>query len=188
MQNVKSQQVPVEFEMARMEGEGGPPSTSFEASKAADRTRVNIRRLNQLRAGELAAATTYDAVITRLARHGVAGLKLLETLEDHRHRAARLAELVIHMGGTLQNEPGSWGFFENMAEPMAMTASETMAVALLKEGEEFGVREYTTALERLELPARAVLENELLPEQIRAHHEIDELLTTLREQPVRSFS
>ena len=44
------------------------------------------------------------------------------------------------MGGALQSESGSWAFFETMAEPLAIPLLR-MAVALLKEVENFGVRE-----------------------------------------------
>lgn len=146
----------------------------------AEAARICVRRLNQLREGELAAAAAYDAFLSQQDCEGDLQLRLAHEVASHRGRAARLAELVVEMGGQLQSEPGTWGFFESMAEPMALAASETMALALLEEGERYGVREYHAALHRLVGEPRNVLEAELLPEQLRTFRDVSHLLAELR--------
>ena len=183
MHSSKKQQAPESFRGAPFDASASPSlSLGGERRRLTESTRTCIRRLNQLREGELAAAAAYDAFLSQQTGEGELELRLCQEMASHQRRANRLADLVSALGGQLQSEPGTWGFFESLAEPMAMAASETMALALLEEGERFGVREYQAALHRLDAHHRDVLEAELLPEQLRSFQEVAHLRAELRGQ------
>lgn len=186
MHSQKTSHGPPTFEPSRGDGQHGQPSAGAGAIEPPAHAQAGVRALNQLRVGELAAAATYNAFLSQAGRGGALEARLALALEDHRRRAHRLAELVVNMGGRLASEGGSWGFFETMAEPMAMTGSDTMALALMEEGERFGVREYHAALNHLDGDVLEVLESELLPQQVTTQREVSRLLTEVRAQRTRA--
>ena len=52
-------------------------------------------------------------------------------------------------------------------------------IAVLEEGEDFGMREYRTALKRIEGDTRVLVEQELLPAEIQTHRMLSNLKKSL---------
>jgi hypothetical protein len=133
--------------------------------------------LNSLLRGEISAAETYGQAITKFERHPEAE-RLRRLREDHVNAANLLRRHVVVRGEENVTDSGAWGAFAKTVEGTAKLFGNAAAVKALKEGEEHGVKEYESALERKDLDpaARELIAKTILPRQ-RAHvPEVDSLL------------
>ena len=126
-----------------------------------------IETLNALMRGELAAVDTYRHAIVRLGNEAPEDLAIC--LQSHDHRATRLAEHIVLVGGTPVSGSGFWGAFARVVEGSAALIGPRVLFAALYEGEDQGLTDYRAALGRVDAPALALLRTNLLPEQVRTH-------------------
>ena len=137
-------------------------------------TEQTIDNLNRLLRGELSAVETYDQV---LHTKDVAPARpdLAACHQTHRDRVQRLRHAVSELGGEPAADSGAWGAFAKMVEGGARTMGIKTAIAALEEGEDIGIKEYESVLDKLDTPWRRLASNELLPEQLHTHGTISAL-------------
>jgi len=132
-------------------------------------TEHDIECLNSLLRGELAATETYQQAIAKMDRTAhAADLRRMHV--EHREAANTLRQHVHECGGKPDQGSGAWGAWAKFVEGTAKIFGETAALKALKEGEEQGVKDYESALQKGELAAecRLLIRNQLLP-QTREH-------------------
>ena len=130
--------------------------------------------LNALLSGELSAVETYDMVLGKAKTPEV--IKVLnECKAEHEGHVQKLGALIASAGGTPTTKSGIWGVIAKVVEAGAVLLGETAALGTLKEGEDHGVELYTSESKHLEGEALALVQNELLPSQLRTQKAIDSL-------------
>jgi len=128
--------------------------------------------LNRLLRGELAAVETYRMAIDQLASTShCTDLKVIE--QEHRKVTDDLREFVRLHGGEPVGSSGLWGAFAFAVEGAAALVGPSAVMKALKEGEEYGIREYEKALshEELGLEARDFIQLHIVP-RTQAHIEL----------------
>src|SRR5262249_23191335 len=90
--------------------------------------------------------------------------------DDHRRAANTLREHIHYLGGHPDRGSGVWGTFAKAVAATAKVFGNHAAMSALKEGEEYGIRQYERSLaeEQLPLECRDLVSSLLLP-QTRAH-------------------
>ncbi len=124
---------------------------------------------NRLLRGEISAVETYAQAIERF--EGEPEVTVLRRIQDeHRASVAKLKAHVISMGGQPDSDSGAWGNFAKGVEGAAKLFGEKSAVSALKQGEEFGIGLYESALNDEDvLPdAKTMITTDLLP-RLRTH-------------------
>lgn len=125
--------------------------------------------LNRLFRGELAAIETYRQALQKVGKEpGV--LELIRMENEHRDAADALEQRIIECGGEPASTSGVWGSFAQAAEGAAQLFGNIAALKTLREGEQFGTREYEQAIQDQDFDpeSKMLIESNLLPKQ-RAH-------------------
>ncbi len=138
----------------------------------------NLQVLKDLCKEEIAATRTYEKALSLpvLARHsGV----LERCYASHHHRAAELGRRITTLGAEPPSAPGVWGSLIPTLATAAAAMSEKLALALLEESEERGVRRYRDQLQELDPVNRAFLIERIVPAQDASHAAISELKQTV---------
>jgi uncharacterized protein (TIGR02284 family) len=137
-----------------------------------------VDQLNSFLRGELSAVETYQQALRKLE-----SFPQRNTLErcarSHAERVRVLAEEVRRRGGKPSAESGAWGAFAKTVEGSAVAMGAKAAIAALEEGEDHGRDDYKRDVEKLDAAARAIVESQILPEQLRTHRELSDLQKTL---------
>jgi uncharacterized protein (TIGR02284 family) len=128
-------------------------------------------KLNDLLRGEIAAVETYRQALG-VAKDANINQVLQQCQADHSRRASRLTELVQETGGKPVEESGAWGAFAKLVEGGAAILGEEAALGSLEEGEDQGLQTYKDEIKHLDASARAVVEQELLPGQVKTYEAI----------------
>jgi hypothetical protein len=133
--------------------------------------------LNSLLRGEISAAETYTQAIGKSEGHPDARA-LRRLRQDHVDAANLLRREVEARGEENSTGSGAWGAFAKAVEGAAKVFGNKAALKALKEGEEHGVSEYVSAVERDDLDpgARDLIATRLLPRQREHVLEVDRLL------------
>lgn len=135
---------------------------------------TDIEQLNSFLRGELAAVETYDQCIGKVTEPVIASqLHVLRT--SHLHRVRVLIARVTSLGGEPATSSGVWGKFAQVVEGGASAIGEKSAIAILEEGETYGLNLYQHGLESLSAVERAFVESDLVPEQQRSHELLREI-------------
>jgi uncharacterized protein (TIGR02284 family) len=133
-----------------------------------------IDQLNSFLRGELSAVETYEQAIKKLEN-----FTYRTTLEDcatsHQRRVAILAEEVRRRGGDPAQSSGAWGTFAKAVEGTSAVIGAKGAIAALEEGEDHGRDDYDRDIEKLDTAARALVAQQLMPEQLRTHGAMSKL-------------
>ena len=119
---------------------------------------------NELLRGELSAVESYTRALDRFP--AAPGDEMLARIRaDHEDSAMELRRLVIACGAEPSPTAGVWGALAGAAEGAAAILGFAPACALLLEGEEHGLREYTDALEDSDVSweLKQLIRDELLP-------------------------
>jgi uncharacterized protein (TIGR02284 family) len=127
-----------------------------------------IRQLNSLLRGEISAVETYQQAFEKVS-HFPDKHDLVECQRSHQERAALLRNRILLLGGDPVDGSGAWGTLAKVIEGGAAVLGDKMALAALEEGEDHGLRDYREALEALSGDAKALVQEQLLPEQQRTH-------------------
>ena len=136
-----------------------------------------VDTLNSFLRGEISAVETYRQAIEKLQDKPEASI-LSEGLRSHQQRVSLLTEEVARRGGKPSQGSGPWGAFAKLLEGGAKVFGTKAAIAALEEGEDHGRDDYKRDAAKLEPDARAFVQQQLLPEQLRTH----QALSTLKKQ------
>jgi hypothetical protein len=129
-----------------------------------------IGQLNSFLRGEISAVETYRMARDRVSIVGPQG-EIDHCMRSHEERVQALTSRIVALGGEPARSSGLWGAFAKMVEGGASILGEAPAIAALEEGEDHGVRDYRSALDKnddLDVSIRAFV-GELLEKQLRTH-------------------
>jgi len=127
---------------------------------------------------ELAAVETYKRALTLMPLHRHVDV-LARCYASHQNRANELRERVLALGGKAPNAPGAWGSLVPALTSAAAAVSEHLAVSMLEEAEDRGVRRYREHIEELDPGSRAFVNEHIVPGQITTHAAMHELKLSL---------
>jgi len=133
--------------------------------------------LNGLLRGEIAATETYQQALAKVGDDPRAA-ELRRLHEEHRAAANALRKHVHQHGEKPVQGSGGWGVYAKTVEAAAKLFGDGAALRALREGEEFGAKEYEKALADPSLPedCKGLIRARLLPETL-AHIPVLERLT-----------
>jgi demethoxyubiquinone hydroxylase (CLK1/Coq7/Cat5 family) len=133
-----------------------------------------VDALNSFLRGEISAVETYRQAIEKL-RDRPEAITLNECLQSHQRRVSLLDSEIQRRGGKPAQGSGPWGTFAKLLEGGAKLFGVKAAIAALEEGEDHGRDDYKRDAPKLEPDARAFVQQELLPEQLRTHQAMSSL-------------
>jgi hypothetical protein len=137
-------------------------------------TKSTVEELNSLLRDELMAIETYQqAHEGRSAFSGKAELSRCQ--QSHEKRAEILREQIELLGGRPVETSGVRGAVAKVIEGGAVAMGDAMAIRALEEWEDKGLKDYVTRSETLDPPARQVVTNKLLPEQVQTYRVMHDL-------------
>jgi demethoxyubiquinone hydroxylase (CLK1/Coq7/Cat5 family) len=137
-------------------------------------TQKNVEQLNSFLRGEISAVETYRQALEAL-KSSMYGSKIAECKQSHEQRVAILTEEIRRLGGTPAQSSGAWGSFVKVVEGGAAALGEKAAIAALEEGEDHGNADYKRDVAKLDPGVRTVIEQKIMPLQLRSHSEISAL-------------
>lgn len=137
-------------------------------------TQKNVEQLNSFLRGEISAVETYRQALDAL-KSTMHGSKIQECKQSHEQRVAILTEEIRRLGGKPAEGSGAWGSFVKLVEGGAAALGEKSAIAALEEGEDHGNADYKRDVAKLDPAVRAVIEQKVLPLQLRSHSEMSAL-------------
>lgn len=129
-----------------------------------------IEQLNSFLRGEISAVETYRMARERVSALGPHG-EIDQCMRSHEERVQALTSRIVALGGEAAKSSGMWGAFAKAVEGGAALIGEAAAIAVLEEGEDHGLRDYRSALDKndnLDVTIRAFV-GELLEKQLRTH-------------------
>jgi rubrerythrin len=133
--------------------------------------------LDSLIRGELAAIKSYDSVLERIKDQSEK-----QTLSEFRQDHVRAVDTLKRYAGSDINQSttdaGAWGAFTSSFAGAASLFGDKAALSALKQGEEYGIKDYKKVLneENLNPELKSVIQSELLPQQERHIQRIDSLM------------
>ena len=127
---------------------------------------------------ELAAAETYKRALTLdpLRKHTDV---LSRCYASHQQRASELRQRISELGGSPPNAPGAWGSLIPTLTSAAAAVSESLAVSMLEESEDRGVKRYREHAGDLDPVNQAFVDERIKPAQAVTHAAMSELKHTL---------
>ena len=130
-------------------------------------TTNDVKKLNSLLRGEIAAVETYDQCIEKM-KDSATVVELRELRSSHQRRVEQLQQQIIALGGQPDQSSGAWGAFAKLVEGGAKVFGESAAISALEEGEDKGKRDYAD-IDDLSPTVRTFVQSVLMPEQKRTH-------------------
>jgi uncharacterized protein (TIGR02284 family) len=127
-----------------------------------------IDQLNSYLRGEMSAVETYHQALEK-AKDPRAQSILRENESSHASRVQMLRDEVRRLGGEPAEGSGVWGAFAKAVEGGAKVFGESTAVAALEEGEDHGLKQYSTDDKDLPTVVLQTVSSKLLPAQRRTH-------------------
>jgi len=124
---------------------------------------ATVEACNRLLRGEYSAAETFEQAIDKFGSD--APPELTTCLQLHRHRAQRLVQRVIDLGGDPSEGSGAWGAFAKLVEGGAALFGRSAILSALEEGESHGLAQYRDVIAELDADSRRLVESDLLPGQ-----------------------
>jgi hypothetical protein len=148
--------------------------TTHTPTKNDKAATAEIEHLCSFLRGEISAVETYRQVLDRTGSLPEAA-ELRDCMRSHEHRVMRLREEIARRGGSPPESSGPWGAFVKLLEAGAATFGAKAAIAVLEEGEDHGRNDYQRDAASLGREARLLIEQYLLPEQLRTHAVVSRL-------------
>ncbi len=145
-----------------------------------NRNQETSEKLNEILRGERSAVETYQQAFEKVGDDPrIDDLRPL--VADHRHAVQLLAERIRAAGGSPSMDSGAWGTWARTVMGTAKIFGDKAALTALKEGEEHGRRQYEEILKDNDIdPAsRAIIQNELLPQQVQHINMLERIIETL---------
>jgi hypothetical protein len=117
---------------------------------------------------ELAAVQTYERALTLapLQKHSDV---LGRCHGSHARRVHQLQQRIAAHGGRAPESAGVWSSLVTVLETAAATISENLAILLLEEAEDRGVRRYRERLDELDAGSREFMLEWIVPAQNMTH-------------------
>jgi demethoxyubiquinone hydroxylase (CLK1/Coq7/Cat5 family) len=140
--------------------------TTVQRRNALDDT--SIRKLSECLRGELSAVETYELALKHIDHVGL-HRELQDILTSHARRVDVLRERLRNNGADSMQSSGAWGTFAKMLQTGADLLGDRAALAALEEGEDHGIKLYSSDLEGCDSDVRNFIRSQLLPEQQRTH-------------------
>jgi hypothetical protein len=137
-------------------------------------TATDVDQLNSFLRGEISAVETYRQCLDRIGSLPEAA-ELRDCMRSHEHRVMRLREEILHRGGEAAQSSGAWGAFAKLIEGGAKAFGVRAAIAALEEGEDHGRNDYQRDANTLSREGKLLVEQYLLPEQLRTHAVVSRL-------------
>jgi demethoxyubiquinone hydroxylase (CLK1/Coq7/Cat5 family) len=142
--------------------------------RRAEMANDTVDTLNSFLRGEISAVETYRQAIEKL-RDNPEASTLSECLRSHEQRVSLLSNEIRMRGGEPARGSGAWGAFAKLLEGGAKLFGAKAAIAALEEGEDHGRDDYKRDAPKLEPDARAFVQQQILPEQLRTHQAMSTL-------------
>jgi hypothetical protein len=135
---------------------------------------TNLSLLTDFCKEELGAAETYKRALTLdpLKKHADI---LARCYASHQQRASELRQRIAELGGSPPNAPGAWSSLVPTLTSAAAAVSESLAVSLLEESEDRGVKRYREHTDDLDPIDRTFVIERLVPGQAVTHAAMSEL-------------
>jgi uncharacterized protein (TIGR02284 family) len=141
-------------------------------------TEADVETLNSFLRGEISAVETYRQAIDHVSDDRIR-TQLEDCLHDHEHRVESIREHIQKLGGTPSEGSGLWGTFAKLVQGGADLLGEKKAIQALEEGEDRGLADYQSGIDKAHGEARRLVRMELLPAQKRTHERLSRLKKTL---------
>jgi len=142
---------------------------------ANDNSNKNISQLNSFLRGEISAVETYRIAIEKLDSGSPALSQLFACSKSHQQRVEKLGVKIRTLGGVPDTDSGAWGAMTKALETGASAFGDEVAISLLEEGEDHGLKDYRTDLDKLDPESRMLVTSELLPLQEETHRILSNL-------------
>jgi uncharacterized protein (TIGR02284 family) len=131
-------------------------------------TQQNVEQLNSFLRGEISAVETYRQALDALKTSAYAP-NLAECKQSHEQRVAILSQEIRRLGGQPAESSGAWGSFAKLVQGGAAALGEKTAISALEEGEDHGNADYRRDITKLDGEARSIIEQQVMPLQLRSH-------------------
>lgn len=128
----------------------------------------NVDQLNSFLRGEISAVETYRQAVAALDKSTYKP-QLTECQRSHEQRVSILSDHIRRLGGTPADSSGAWGAFVKLIEGGAAAMGDKAAIAVLEEGEDHGNADYKRDVVKLDPEIRTIVEQQVLPLQLRTH-------------------
>lgn len=140
-------------------------------------TSVTVEKMNDLLKGEMSGVETYQQALDKVEGSSEAP-KIEAILKEHETAVSKLRNAVDGLGASPVEGSGAWGAFVKSIAGTAKVFGNTAALKALKEGEEYGVRQYESALDTtgLEEDCKRLIRDHLLPQTQSHVNDIDQLM------------
>jgi Domain of unknown function (DUF2383) len=149
----------------------------MKAEETVDRC---VAQLNSLLRGEISAAETYAIAIRKAGDSRPSDTTALRTVaQEHGEHAQRIREEIRSAGGDADDSSGAWGGYAKTVERSASLFGDGSALKALKQGEEYGLKDYRDALDSVDEPARRIISGSLIPAQQRHIAMLDAMIGAL---------
>ena len=136
-----------------------------------------VEQLNSLLRGEISAVQTYEQAIRAIgADFGPEAAELRRIAQEHGEHAQDLRARVRTLGGDPDDSARVWGTLVQAVEGTARLFGDATALKALREGEEHGLRDYRDALSELDVESRRLVQDALLPAQLRHIQALEEMI------------
>ena len=134
-----------------------------------------IDQLNSFLRGELSAVESYQLALDRLSPSSSARASLETCMQSHSMRVDTLSDMILRLGGEPSETAGAWGTFVKVVEGSAAVLGDKVAIAALEQGEDHGLKDYVTDVNKLDTDARELVVSTLLPQQEETHRTMSTL-------------
>ena len=134
----------------------------------------NVDQLNSFLRGEISAVETYRQALESLKTSPCAS-NLVQCKQSHEQRVSILSDEIRKLGGIPADSSGAWGAFAKLVEGGATALGEKAAIAALEEGEDHGKADYQRDVAKLDGNVRAIVEQKVVPLQLRSHADMSQL-------------
>jgi hypothetical protein len=134
-------------------------------------------KLQHLLRGELSAVQAYGQAIEHIRTPNIVAI-LQETHNCHANRANILNKSLRDLGCEPDVTAGAWGDFNKLIDSDAQTFGDKATVAILEEGEDFGLEQYRNLFGAEDPYLRKVV-RELFPKQEGTHNIMRDLKLSL---------
>lgn len=155
------------------------PEPMPRVDAAADPISGAISQLNSLLRGEISATETYRMVIESISdstRYADQMALLRQIQEEHGRAAQSLRDRIRELGGEASDSSGAWGIWAKFTQGTANLFGDAASLKSLKEGEEHGLKDYEASIDSLDPTSANLVENQLIPQQQRHIHLLDQLI------------
>ena len=139
-----------------------------------------IDHLNSFLRGELSAVESYQLALDHLSTGSPARTSLETCMQSHSTRVDTLTDMIRRLGGTPADGAGAWGTFAKAVEGSAAALGDKAAIAALEQGEDHGLKDYVSDVNKLDTDARELVVSTILPQQEETHRTMSALKKALR--------